>query len=305
MNLDAAESVNFLLGKVAGRFIEDDTFGEVGINGPHKLWAEVGDDWVEFDIDASHYELVEICTAIAAFHDTDVSKMRPILSTTLPDGKRIQIVMPPAAGEISITVRKPCDGVIQLNDYPARFFQSDKSGDVRGKLIDAVSSGQTILVAGQTGSGKTTLMNSLANLIPKSERIVTIEDTPELTFTHGNVVNLFYGINGLTATDSLKSCMRMKPDRILLGEIRDAAAMDLINVLISGHGGSLSSIHAKNCRLAMKRLVLLAMQSKAGQALPFSEVAELAKEVVQVVVHVINDRDGRRITELVYTEGMA
>ncbi|GAA8928588.1 hypothetical protein SLK231_07190 [Helicobacter pylori] len=172
-----------------------------------------------------------------------------ILSGTLFGGERIQIVLPPTTGDekiISITIRKPSEKV-----FPHSFFIENGFYDLlpnKNEAIETITKGiqhgKNIVICGGTGSGKTTYMKSLLEFVPKEERIISVEDTKELVFAHHkNVVKLYYGQNEhQTPTNCLKSCLRMRPDRILLGEVRGAEAFELLNILQSGHKGSISTL---------------------------------------------------------------
>ena len=211
----------------------------------------------------------------------------PIVSAVLPNGERSQFVMPPACkdGTISITIRKPGFTVRTLDSYVkdgffnhvctvqalpdadqellelgAKMQDCDSLEELAQKranfLIRAVELGKNIVIAGETGSGKTTFMKALMQAIPTDERIITIEDVPELMWglpNHKNQVNLLYPSEAkedsiITAASLMRSCLRMKPDRILLAELRGGETFDFLNVCLSGHGGTITSCHAGTCQ---------------------------------------------------------
>jgi type IV secretion system protein VirB11 len=178
-------------------------------------------------------------------------------------------------------------------------------------LRRAVQLEKVIVVAGETGSGKTTFMKALMQEIPSNQRIITIEDVPELFLpSHPNHTHLFYPSEAkeeenalVTAAALLKSCLRMKPTRILLAELRGGETFDFINVAASGHGGSITSLHAGSTQLAFERMALMILQNRQGRTLPYSVIRRLLHLVVDVVIHVHNDIEsaaGRHITEIWY-----
>lgn len=310
-------------------YLQDRDITEICINRPHQVYCERGGIWEyhhseQFDFN----RLQSLSTAIAKYIDSDVSESHPILSATLPSGQRIQIVQPPACqqGSYSITIRKPSSVVRTLSDYAKEgFFQHIKplSGETspcdtellqlqdQGNhyqfLRRAVKLKKTIVIAGETGSGKTTLMNACILEIPKEERLITIQDVPELVLpNHPNHVHLFYPSEAkeeenapVTAASLLKSCLRMKPDRILLAELRGGETFDFLNVASSGHGGSITSCHAGSAALTFERLALMVLQNRQGRMLPYDVIRKLLYLVIDVVVHVHADSEhGRHITEI-------
>ena len=287
---------------------------EVCVNRPGEAWTETPSGWSRHDIpDLSFAKCFQIAKLIANFNGQPITQVRPYLSGTLPDRERVQVVIPPACSEgtVSITIRKPsmvdktlleleeegsfADAAIAVDGLTAVDRELLALGDarkVREFLELAVKSRKNVLLAGATGSGKTTVMKSLTRCIPHSERVITIEDAHEL-FMVGfpNKVHLFYrapvpGEVGpqCTAQDALKSCMRMKPDRILLAELRGDEAWNYMDSLNTGHPGSLSSIHANNALDAINRLTSLIKSSPAGQNLAPDYVQRMCFETIDVVL---------------------
>jgi type IV secretion system protein VirB11 len=331
-SLNRATSVDFHLQPLA-TWMGDPAITEVCVNRPGEVWCERACKWERHEAPALTYEhLRSLATAVAKFSSNDVSDVRPILSAILPQGERVQIVMPPACeqGTISVTIRKPSFTVRTLDDYAKQDFfahirpisvvmspdelellQLKEKHDYVGFLRRAVQLEKVIVVSGETGSGKTTFMKALMQEIPQDQRIITIEDVPELFLpNHPNHVHLFYPSEAkeeenvpVTAAALLKSCLRMKPTRILLAELRSGETFDFINVAASGHGGSITSCHAGSAELTFERLGLMVLQNRQGRTLPYAVIRRLLYMVVDVVVHVHNDvygDFGRHITELWY-----
>lgn len=307
-----ASSLRFYMEPLTGLLAGGVT--EVCVNRPGEAWTESSAGWTRHDMpELSFARCMQLAKLIANFNTQPITAQRPYLSGTLPDRERVQVVMPPACTDntISITIRKPSlvDKTLEELEAEGSFRDAavavDGVGEVDRQLLDllsqrrmrefldlAVRSHKNILLAGATGSGKTTVMKSLAARIPHSERVITIEDAHEL-FLNGfpNKVHLFYrspvpGESGPqnTAQDALKSCMRMKPDRILLAELRGDEAWNYMDSLNTGHPGSLSSIHANSARDAMSRLTSLIKSSAAGQNLDPHYVQQMCFETIDVVL---------------------
>ncbi len=329
--VDRGASVAYLT-EFARPWLNDADVTEISVNRPGELWAMRSSVWEQHDMpELSLQKLESVATAVAKYVNNDVSDVRPILSAVLTNGERVQVVKPPACehGTLSLTIRKPSPVLISLDEYQAAGFfdsvhpvtdgliedetqllQLRDSGKVRQFLTRAVQLGRTIVIAGETNSGKTTLMKALMQEIPTTQRIITVEDVPELFLpNHPNRVHLFYQAAAaaatsaeVTATDLLKCSLRMNPDRIMLAELRGGETYDFLNIAASGHGGSMTSVHAGSCSLTFERMALMVLQSPQGQALPYSVIRRLLLQVVDVVVHVNNDVGGlgRHITGVWY-----
>ncbi|MBX9794031.1 MAG: P-type DNA transfer ATPase VirB11, partial [Burkholderiaceae bacterium] len=276
-----------------------------------------------------------LATAVATFSDQQINQERPLLAATLPSGERIQFVIPPAVtrGTVSITVRKPSQVIKRLDDFE-REGLFERINDARATVTRTESAGllpfeqdlvslkdagryaeflrlavrkhQTIVVSGKTGSGKTTFMKGLVEEVPQHERLVTIQDTAELTLpNHPNVVHLYYSKDGqgtakVTAKQLLEACLRMKPDRIFLAEVRGDECFYFVRLAASGHPGSITSVHAGSCALAFEQMSLLIRESGAGGGLRMNEIKWLLGVVVDVVVQFDKDERGRFISEVFY-----
>ena len=304
---------------------------EIAVNRPGELWFEAQNQWQSVAVPALTFaHLDSMAVAVASFTENNIDATTPILSAVLPDGERVQFVRPPAceANTLSLTIRKPGKTVRTLGDYQAdgyfrhihplnsalsptdqQLLDLNAQGDLQAFFELAVLLEKNIVIAGGTGSGKTTFMKALMECIPRHQRIITIEDVPELFLPHHpNRVHLFYPSEAqpsdpVTSAKLLKSCLRMKPDRIMLAELRGAETFDFINVNASGHGGSITSCHAGSCAMAFERLAMMAMENPRGQALPYEVLMRLLHQTIDIVVHVTNDvhseaRLGRHITEI-------
>lgn len=300
---------------------------ELCINRPQELFVESYDGWQREQIDALTFShLSSFATTVASFTGQSISPTKPILSGSLPGGERIQIVLPPAVpdGTISITIRKPSNRAFTLEDYESTgMFESIASetgalSDSDQALFDlhsakswkaflrgAVVNRKNILVSGATGSGKTTFAKALIREIPNRERILTIEDTLELIIPQPNHVRLIYSKDGqgqakLSARQLLESALRMRPDRILLQELRDASAFYYLRNVNTGHSGSITTIHADTALLAFEQLALLVKESEAGRDLKRSEITDMLFQMVDVVVQVKRAEGRFRIAEIYF-----
>jgi len=256
-----------------------------------------------------------------------IDEESPLLSAALPGGERIQIALPPAttAGCVAITIRRPSEEVWTIQELARRgIFRStrrasealDETETELKRLLEgecyeafmrlAVVSRKNILVSGPTGSGKTTWTKALIREIPAEERLITIEDARELVLDdHPNHVRLYYSKDGqglarVSPKQLLESCLRMRPDRILLAELRSEEAFDYLRNVNSGHPGSITSVHAASAELAFEQLVLLVKQSAGGQALARADIKRLLDLLVDVVIQFGVEHHQRYIKEIWY-----
>jgi len=264
-----------------------------------------------------------LARAVATLTHQHIGRERPILSATLPDGERIQVVLPPAVdtGRVSITIRKPSAATYSLDQLNgAGLFAGVKrdaardddnrklaallsDGHIRQFLGQAVRARKTIIISGATGSGKTTLSKALITEIPLDERLITIEDTPELVVPHRNRVALRYSKDGQGAAKAgpkelLEACLRMRPDRILLQELRDGAAFTYLRNVNSGHPGSITTVHADSCALAFEQLTLLVNESEGGRGLDRTDTRNLLIASIDVVIQCQRAGGKFRVTEI-------
>lgn len=305
---------------------------EVCVNRPGELLVETVSGWRTVAAPEMSFDrCMSLATAVATFCDQQINQERPLLSATLPTGERIQIVIPPAVGRgtVSITVRKPSQLIKRLAEFELEGLFARTASVARTSLtallpieqtlVDlktkrcyadflrlAVGHHQTIVVSGRTGSGKTTFMKGLVEEVPQSERLITIQDTAELTLpNHPNVVHLFYSKDGqgtakVAAKHLLEACLRMKPDRIFLAEVRGDECFSFVRLAASGHPGSITSVHAGSCALAFEQMALMIRESGAGGGLQMDEIKGMLNIVVDVVVQFDRDERGRFISEIFY-----
>ena len=314
------------------RFLRDKTLYEIIVNRPGRVVTEGSDGWQTYDMpDLSYDRLMRLARAVASFSNQSIDEVRPILSATLPDDERIQIVIPPATtkGTVSITIRKPSSVSLSLEDLDfeglfakvsraagkdegtdQRLLEFYRIGAYKQFLREAVLARKNIIISGATGSGKTTLSKALIRYIPDTERVISIEDTPELVIPQPNHVRLFYSKGGqgtakIGAKDLLESCLRMRPDRILLQELRDGTAFYYIRNVNSGHPGSITTVHADSARLALEQLTLLVKESEGGGDLERHDIHEMLTVAIDVIVQ-CKRIDGRfRVTEIYFRDAVA
>ena len=308
--------------------LADPSVMELCINRPLEAFLETREGWRCEPLPFADFEWCSrLAKLVANSTQQRIDATSPLLSASLPSGERVQIVMPPAttAGCVAITIRRPADqvwsieelamrGIFKrtrhaeqaLDDTEAELLRLLASRDYEAFMRLAVRSRKNILVSGPTGSGKTTWTKALIREIPGDERLITIEDARELVLDqHPNHVRLFYskddqGVARVTPKQLLESCLRMKPDRILLAELRAEEAFDYLRNVNSGHPGSITSVHATSAELAFEQLVLLVKQNPGGRELARSDIKSLLYLLIDVVIQFGVERHERFIKEIWY-----
>jgi type IV secretion system protein VirB11 len=306
--------------------LDDSSVTELCLQQPGEVLLERGAGWSRLAAPwatggwARHFARL-----LATATEQRVNAETPLLSAALPSGERVQVVLPPATWRerVVIAIRRPSAEIWSLEELArqgifgscravdarprasgAHLAASYHAGDWRTFLADAVRTRLNILVAGATGSGKTTLTKALIDEIPSEERLISIEDAAELTFRHhANSVRLFYskddqGRARVTPKQLLEASLRLRPDRILLAELRGEEAYYFLRNVSSGHPGSITSIHAGSASLAFEQLALLVKESPPGREMALADTHRLLRAVVDVVVHCVREGATRRVSEI-------
>jgi pilus assembly protein CpaF len=229
----------------------------------------------------------------------EADEKNPILEARLPDGARVAAMMPPIVQGITLTVRKFRENWFALDELVTNGTMSAHATDILSGALDDRSN---ILVSGATGAGKSTLVKALLDLIPPEQRVILIEDTAEIPLERPNRAR-FEAHPGITIRDLVKASLRHRPDRLIVGEVRDGAAYDLLQALNTGQLGSLSTLHASSAQNALNRLARLALQADLG--VPFAAIQNEIGDVIHYVVHVARQGGQRRVTELLRVDGFA
>lgn len=285
--------------------ILDDSISEVMVNGPDHIFIEKAGfiEPVE-GVSLGEKSLMVAVKNIARRLGDDISESKPILDSRLPDGSRVAVVIPPCSvNGVTLTIRKFNSRHFGIEDLiQAGTLERWLANQLEGYVLAR----KNILIAGSTGSGKTSLLNVLGKFIPSDERVLLIEDTSEIHMCQDNLVRLEAhqpqnGQAGITIRDLLKASLRHRPDRLILGEIRGSEAFDLLQLLNTGHSGSLSTVHATSAKQALARFTSCVLQS--GVDLPYRSVKANVADSVNVVVH-LERRPGRRyVSEVVEIHG--
>ncbi len=282
-------------------FLDDPSISEILINGPSDIWVERYGQLMRTDAFFTEDGLLAAARNMAQFVGRPLNDTYPRLDARLPDGSRIHVVLPPMArcGTL-ISIRKFYPGGLSIEKL-IKF--GTMTSELARFLEVLVVSKKNIIVAGGTGSGKTTLLNVLSHFIPGDERILTIEDSVELQLGHEHVVALesrppdVQGRNAVTIRDLLHSALRLRPDRIIVGEVRGGECFDFLQAMNTGHGGMLSTCHANSARETLTRLESLALLADIG--LPLRAVRAQVASAVDIVVCSARFRDGtRKITSV-------
>jgi len=294
------------------------------VNRPGEIWAETQGGAIERHelTGLDEVTLARLARQIAAISHQGISREHPLLSATLPNGARVQIIAPPATrGTLALAIRKNVAPDMSLSDYVAEgaFAETVRkeggeasdinevlrkqfaAGDIAGMLSAAVRGRKNIIVAGGTSTGKTTFLNALLREVPSSERLIFIEDSPELRADHLNLIGLLAARSALgeaqvTANDLLAASLRMRPDRIILGELRGPEAFAFLRAVNTGHPGSMTTVHADSPEKAVEQIVLLALQ--AGTQLSREDVRHYIRTTVEIFVQLTRSGGRRHVAEV-------
>lgn len=310
-------------------FLQRDDVTDLFVNRPAELWLETATGTERHDVpqfdDAALWRLAR---QVAAATDQGINREHPLLAATLPDGARIQVCAPPATrGHVAIAIRKHRVPDLHLSDYVnsgafSRVGQraaERRAGDRalsalldQGRILDflaaAVRSRKTILISGGTGTGKTTFLNALLKEAPASERLVLIEDTPEIQLAQPNAVGLVaargrLGEASINVADLVEAALRMRPDRIIMGELRGGEALNWLRAVGTGHPGSITTVHAASTEGAVEQLALMALM--ANTELRRGELVDYVRGTVDVFVQLERYNGERLVSEISFDRGAA
>lgn len=295
---------------------------DIYVNRPGEVWVEaLGSDPVRVEApELTGKMLARLARQVAALNAQGISREHPLLSGALLDGSRIQIALPPATrGEIAIAIRRHVSAGLSLQDYqdsgafaragqvvtPAsgdgKMESGEHSAGVMETLRAAVLARRNILISGGTSTGKTTFLNALLREVPQSERLILIEDTAELQMNHENAVGLLAarGVQGeaeVSAENLLVASLRMRPDRIILGEMRGREALTFLRAINTGHPGSMSTIHADTPERAIDQLALLVLQ--VGANMQWDDVVRYVMRSVDLIIQLKREAGVRRVERI-------
>lgn len=280
--------------------ISDDTITEVMINGPDSVFIEKSGQLIKLEQRfENERRLEDIIQRIVSMAGREVNQASPIVDTRLPDGSRVNVVLPPISlcGPV-VTIRKFSKTPMTIEKL---ISYGSLTEDIAEKLRLLVKAKYNIFICGGTGSGKTTFLNALSNYIPKDERVITIEDSAELQIAGiNNLVRMetrnanASGTGQVTIRDLIKSSLRMRPERIVVGEVRGPEALDMLQAMNTGHDGSLSTGHANSTRDMLSRLETMVLTGADG--LPLEAVRQQIASALDIIIHLSRLRDHSRKT---------
>ncbi len=280
--------------------INDDNITEVMINGPNNVFIEKSGKLTKLEQTfEDERRLEDIVQRIVGLAGREVNQANPIVDTRLPDGSRVNVVLPPIAlCGATVTIRKFSKEPMTIEKLIA---YGSITREIADKLQLLVKAKYNIFICGGTGSGKTTFLNALSNYIPKDERVITIEDSAELQIVGvENLVSLetrnanASGAGAITIRDLIKSSLRMRPERIVVGEVRGGEALDMLQAMNTGHDGSLSTGHANSTHDMLSRLETMVLQGADG--LPLEAIRQQIASAVDIIIHLSRLRDHSRKT---------
>ncbi len=306
------------------QILDRDGVNEASINRPFEVWIEYKGDMIREELpsfDLQH--LKSLGRLIAQSTEQRLSEEEPLLSATLPNGYRVQIVFPPACeqGCVVISIRKPSSLKWNLDDYEKMgMFDAtsvgavgDKNNLILTKLLKlnrikdflhrAILYKKNIIISGGTSTGKTTFTNAVIRSIPHEERLITVEDAREIELSHPNRVHLLASKGGqgrskVTTQDLIEACLRLRPERIIVGELRGAEAFSFLRAINTGHPGSISTLHADTPLMAIEQLKMMVMQ--AGLGMTPTEISSYIKNVIDIVIQLKRGDKGRRYISEIY-----
>ncbi len=299
---------------------------EISINRPGEAWVEKFGEMRREPLPLlTNEHLYSLAHLIAQSTSQTISEEKPLLSATLPGGYRIQVVFPPACADsgVALSIRKQATLAMNLDTYEQLgAFSHTKTGlgvhdplddvlldlyqrgQVKSFIAQAVKGKKNIIISGGTSTGKTTFMNAALTEIPANERIITVEDAREVQINHiPNRVHLMVSKGGqgrakVTTQELIEACLRLRPDRIIVGELRGAEAFSYLRAVNTGHPGSIATIHADAPELAIEQLILMIMQADLG--ITRDQIKAYVESVIQVIIQLKRGEKGRRYVSEVY-----
>jgi type IV secretion system protein VirB11 len=308
------------------KLFDEEGIQEISINRPGEAWVEKSGEMrrEEMGLLTAHH-LQSLAHLIAQSTAQAISEEKPLLGATLPGGYRIQIVFPPACADnnVAMSIRKQTTLNYDL-DYYEKLGAFEKTrmgmnpfdpaeellkelyvkGDTKGFIAQAVKNKKNIIISGGTSTGKTTFLNAALKEIPPSERIITVEDAREVNIDHiPNRVHLLASKGGqgrakVTPQDLIEACLRLRPDRIIVGELRGVEAFAYLRAINTGHPGSVATLHADTPALALEQIILMIMQANLG--LSRAEIKDYVATIVQVIIQLKRGEKGKRYVSEVY-----
>lgn len=298
---------------------------DILVNKPGEIWIDGQKGFERIDApEVTDTMLQRLSQQIAAHSAQGVSREYPLLAATLPDGARVQIVTPPATRQhVSLAIRKHVVQDLTLADYETggafanarRAITGERTaadvdlgqvldrGDLKTFFSRAVREGRNIVISGGTGTGKTTFLNALLKEVPHTDRLIVIEDTPEVKLQHANAVGLVavgseLGETRVGIDELLRASLRMRPDRLMVGEIRGPEAFTFLRAVNTGHPGSLTTVHADSPQGAMEQIAFMTLQ--AGLTLTRADIIDYAKSVIDIVVQLSRVQGRRAVSSVVF-----
>lgn len=298
-------------------FLRRDGVTEICINQPGELFLEQGGVFTYYEVPELEYALLETLAGLIAEYNDKIFPA-PLLSGSLPSGERVQVVMSPACekGKMVISIRRHQMRDMTLQDYEAKGAFDDLKVNEAENLADeqlrrlfqnrdclefiklSIQSRKNILISGGTGTGKTTFLNACLKNIPMGDRLITVEDTREVRVIHKNTVHLLFNEEDerITSLNIFKTCLRLRPDRIFLSELRGAEVWPYLRAANSGHPGSLSTVHADSPEGAIRQLIF--MMQQAGSTSSEDQIRNYIKSIIHVIVQLRRNHDFSRFTSI-------
>ncbi|NWG93382.1 MAG: P-type DNA transfer ATPase VirB11 [Parvularculaceae bacterium] len=313
--------------KPVEKWLRHERVAEIFVNRPGEFWVEVAGGAMQrvSSPDITDQHIQRLAAQIARFNRQAINREHPVLAASLPGGERVQIVGPPATRRHwAMAIRRPVVSHLSLSDFSggddfgkvaladerrlsardAALLKLLRARRIPEFLDFAVKAKKTILISGGTSTGKTSLLNSLLKSVPAHERLITVEDTAEMTLEHENSVGLIavkgdLGEARIGVDDLLNASLRLRPDRIILGELRGREAVTFLRAINTGHPGSITTIHADSPHGAFEQIALMALQ--AGMPLTRLETIDYVRSIIDIAVHVVREGGARRIAEIMFT----